>query len=129
MNRCPYKITARCPPLPADLRKPGSRGPRRCPFKDCVFLHHLGMWCKIPLLSTEDELIWRCDISAGVTDVGAIDVHYRTGEVNRRICREFCRAHDEYQRRIVDYRYPSDVGLDDSPAFRDVDNVWRQMRP
>ena len=104
-RRCPYKVNARCPPLPADLRK-GRRGPRRCPFNDHTFLHHIGLWCKVPLLSTEEEMVWRCDISAGVISIGLVDVHYRTGEVNRDICREFCRAHDEYQRRIVFYRQP-----------------------
>ena len=89
-----------CPPRPPDLRR---RGKRRCPFNDELFLRRLGLWCKIPLACHESEMVWRCDISAGVTDISLIDRHYATGEITRRICAEFCRAHDEYRRRMRDY--------------------------
>lgn len=51
----------------------------------------------------EDDLIRRCDVSAGVTRIDLIDRHYATGHVDRATCEEFCRAHDEYKRRMEDY--------------------------
>jgi hypothetical protein len=57
----------------------------------------------VPLNADEDELIWRCDMSAGVTRVDLVDQHYYSGRVTKEICREFCRIHDEYRRRMIDY--------------------------
>jgi hypothetical protein len=101
---CPYQSDPQCPPLPTG----GYR--RKCPFNDETFLRRIELWLDVPVNATEDELIWRCDVSAGVIQPELIASHYSRGYVNREICYEFCRAHDEYKRRMIDYQTKGDDG-------------------
>jgi hypothetical protein len=94
---CPYQSHPQCPRLPDGNQR------LKCPFNDISFTHNLGLWCKIPMDADEDELIRRCDVSAGVTRIDLIDRHYATGHVDKATCEEFCRIWDEYKRRMEDY--------------------------
>lgn len=67
------------------------------------FLNDLGLFCKVPMDADEDDLIRRCDVSAGVTRIDLIDRHYSTGHVDKATCEEFCRVWDEYKRRMEGY--------------------------
>ena len=96
---CPYQSRPQCPRLPDGTER------QDCPFDNRGrFLEDIGFYCKIPMDANEDDLIRRCDVSAGVVRIDLIDRHYATGHVDRATCEEFCRAHDEYKRRMEDYR-------------------------
>jgi hypothetical protein len=99
---CPYQSHPKCPRLPDGTERLICPFDRQNKISD-RFLDELGFWCKIPVSANEDDLVRRCDVSAGVTRIDLIDRHYATGHVDRETCEEFCRIWDEYKRRMEDY--------------------------